>query len=994
MVDRGPYIVDTLVPGTDIIAHAVQAGLDTAAWMPELRTLAHRVNVGGLQQQALFQQVTNVLRAIAMEHPLMLILDDLQWVDRGSAGLLFHLGRRLQGCRLLILGAYRPEEVRSGAASTTHPLAKLVNEFRRTFGDVWIDLREADANEGRAFVRSLIDTERNRLQNDFRTSLHNHTGGHPLFTIEFLRALQARDALQRSTDGFWVQNGNLDWTAVPARIEAVIAERLSHLNQVERDLLEVASVEGERFTAQVIAQVQGLKERSVLHILNESLRDRHRLVREVDEVKTDDCYLTQFAFGHALFREHLYHRIGDGERRVLHHEVAVALERLYGGTDDRIVSQLAHHFDLAGRTRQAIYYAVRAGQRSRRTYANDEASQYFHRALDLLESIDQDDQLTERDQISRLDALQAMGNLCIDTGKIAEAERYLHQAVAIGRQLELDPQMLAVLYHQLGEALWWQGEYAESLRIGEEGLAMIGDDRTSLGAALMSQRIAAGCAVTGQWTRAWTLTHRTASFIKDLPYSSILKTAFTHIILKCTMSKDVDGVRYWLDHVKRQAQAHGDLLAMGTAHYDTARLMANIGDNQGAIKQTVKARTLWARIGDCKRESWACRELAFRHLIAGNLQAAARCAERELRLIQTVGTRRDIASGRSLTGRIARCRGEIAQAIEAFTDANTRYRAIHSLEGTARTFGLLGRVHLASGNRSEAQLCFKQAMLNVARIESDIALQWQLVTLLVPLTSGLEAALDDLAAFRAWIGHYLDQNPQFDGFLRQWSLQPVAYDLGGDNALEASETVLTDSDWTWEDAFEDCRYVRRGGLEIDAAPTRYLWGMNVSAPRWMRPLPSAGTGSAIQVNCEPARADRPGIGGLLLWKDRRHYLWLERGRFGPEDIAFGGCIANRDRVIGRGRLPGSPVALRLALSDGQVHAFCSSNEGQWFSVGHTAFPLDETVRAGVHALGIDGVIDQLTGMIDQIVYLDVYPEGTAIRFAGFKLWEGEPVGES
>ncbi len=89
------------------------------AWLTQLENLVARKadcsGIPNLQQSALFEQYTQVLRALASKKPLLLALDDLQWADGGSVSLLFHLGRQMAGSRMLIVGAYRPEEVAMGA---------------------------------------------------------------------------------------------------------------------------------------------------------------------------------------------------------------------------------------------------------------------------------------------------------------------------------------------------------------------------------------------------------------------------------------------------------------------------------------------------------------------------------------------------------------------------------------------------------------------------------------------------------------------------------------------------------------------------------------------------------------------------------------------------------------------------------------------------------------------------------------------------------------
>ena len=182
--------------------------------------------MAGPQQTVLFEQVTRVLIHLAQRQPLVVLLDDLQWADSGSVSLLFHLGRRLAGTRILVLGAYRPDDVALGRGGERHPLEPVVNELARDLGDVLLGLDRAEA---RRFVDELLDAEPNRLSEAFRERLYLRTGGHALFTVELLRGLQERGDLVKDEEGLWVEEAHLDWNRLPARIEAVIAERVGRL---------------------------------------------------------------------------------------------------------------------------------------------------------------------------------------------------------------------------------------------------------------------------------------------------------------------------------------------------------------------------------------------------------------------------------------------------------------------------------------------------------------------------------------------------------------------------------------------------------------------------------------------------------------------------------------------------------------------------------------------------------------------------------------------
>ena len=166
-----------------------------------------------LQQASLFEQVTTLLGYLAARSPLLLALDDLQWGDAGSLALLFHLSRRLAGKRILILAAYRPNDVALGWAGERHPLEPIIHEVQQLQGASLLDLDQA---QGPAFVDALLDSEPNLLDASFRSELLRQTGGHPLFTSELLRGMQERGDLVRNAAGFWVARPSLDWDRLPA----------------------------------------------------------------------------------------------------------------------------------------------------------------------------------------------------------------------------------------------------------------------------------------------------------------------------------------------------------------------------------------------------------------------------------------------------------------------------------------------------------------------------------------------------------------------------------------------------------------------------------------------------------------------------------------------------------------------------------------------------------------------------------------------------------
>ena len=345
----------------------------------------------GLEQRRLFQQFANVLHEIAETCPLLLVLDDMQWSDTASISLLFHLGRQLQGSSILIVCAYRPEEVALGRDGERHPLEKVLGEFKRHFGDVWINLGQTEETQGQEFVDAYLDTQPNRLGEDFREALLQHTGGHPLFTIELLRAMQERGDLVQER-GAWIDKPSLNWNMLPARIEGVIEERIGALDDELLEILNIACVEGEDFNAQIVARVQNISEIKVLSRLSKELERRHRLVREIGEVRAGGTQLSRFKFSHTLFHRYFYNNLSAGERRLLHAEIGGILEDLYAEYTEEIALQLAHHFQEGNIPERSVGYMIQAGDQARTLYAHVEAERFYKQAVAILEQRGSDEE--------------------------------------------------------------------------------------------------------------------------------------------------------------------------------------------------------------------------------------------------------------------------------------------------------------------------------------------------------------------------------------------------------------------------------------------------------------------------------------------------------------------------------------------------------------------------------------------------------------------------
>jgi len=334
-----------------------------------------------------------------------------------------------------------------------------------------VNVDEADS---RTLVEDLLDSEPNDLGHAFRMMFYQQTRGNPLFSLELLRGMQDRGDLVQDQDGQWIEGPALDWETLPARVEAVIGERIGRLDKPLRDVLRAASVEGDEFTAEAVAQVLSTDEREMLGRLSRELDKKHRLIRSQSILRAGGQLLSRYRFRHTLFQKYLYGSLDEVERVYLHEQVGKALKDLYRTEEETPVSadlapKLAWHFQEARIPDKAAFYLQKAGERALQMSAYQEALNHLTGALDSLrllrESPDRDNQ--EVDLLLNL-AIAWQG---IEGARDLVARQAYTRAYELCHQKGRATQLSQVL-GEMVEYSYVGADYQEARKRGDEALAL------------------------------------------------------------------------------------------------------------------------------------------------------------------------------------------------------------------------------------------------------------------------------------------------------------------------------------------------------------------------------------------------------------------------------------------------------------------------------------------------------------------------------------------
>ncbi|MCP4415788.1 MAG: tetratricopeptide repeat protein [Chloroflexi bacterium] len=742
LLDQGSNLLDVLVSHKDLLARVETAVSGKANHLTQFKRLAayHPADSGSLEQTFLFQQLTNVLQTISVKRPLLLILDDLQWADVTSISLLFHLGRRLTKNRILILGTYRPEEIAMPRNGQRHPLQSLLTEFKRTFGDLIIDLGHTNERQQLHFIDDYLDSQPNQLSSDFRQTLYQHTHGHPLFTVELLQAMQERGNLIQNGAGEWMEGDSLNWQLLPTRVEAVIEERIGRLEEDLRQHLTIASVDGEEFTGQVVARVQAMDERQMLMQLSQKVARRHRLVKERGERQIGDHILSIYQFAHALFQRYLYDKLGAGERRLLHAAVGDVLETLYAGQTEAVAVQLARHFQEAHILSKARHYLRLAGEQAAGLYANDEAVAYFSRALELMPETAVSERfklLLAREAIYHLQGnREAQAQDLVTLDKLVQTQQqpneqaevalrrtkmlnalsdYQTAIVAAQQVIKLaqttgDGEREAASYLQWGVALFRQGDYQASNDHLTRALMIVQENQLRELEGEVLCRLGDVAHDLGEYAQAQNYFLQSLAIAEEVGDRLGQCLIFNGMGTAVRRWGKVDEAQEYYARSLAIASEIGDIRDEGNALSNLGGIALDQGEYASAYTYLERSLTIFRETGDQQGVGILLNNLGALAAMKGDYDSTREFVEQSLAIARQLGDRRREGICLSNLGDVARMQGRYADAQTYLHQALAITRELGNRQGEASSLLSLGTILTDSGELKEAAVISQEAI--------------------------------------------------------------------------------------------------------------------------------------------------------------------------------------------------------------------------------------------------------------------------------------------
>jgi len=602
------------------------------------------------RRQRTLDALKRVVLRESQEQRLLLVFEDLHWIDSETQALLNNLVESLPSARLLLLVNYRPEYQHGWGSKTYYAQLRLD------------PLPAVSADE---FLHALLGDDAS-LQ-PLTQLLITRTQGNPFFLEESVRTLVETGVLVGAPGAYRLGQA-LPTIQVPATVQAVLAARIDRLPSEEKRLLQTAAVIGTEVPLELLQAISELPEaglqRGLTHLQAAEFLYETRLFPE-----------REFTFKHALTHEVAYGGLLQERRRVLHAKIVEAIEQR---APDRLAEQierLAHHA-LRGELREkAVHYLRQAGLKATAQSALPDARVWFEQALGVLEALPESQSTLEQAFDIRLELRSVLHQLgeprrgleCL-RGAETVAERLhddhrrgrvcavmtpahghlgeLEEAVACGtRALEIagvlgDLPLRILSTSLLEQAHYYRSEYERVVELATDNLAALPADRVheSFGnfmPASVFDRfwLVLSLAELGRFAPAAEDAAEAIRLAEPTQHASTFSLAYLAAGQLPLLEGDWAKARARLEHAIAVARAGNVMLVLPLVVADSAWVLAQLGEAGEATSRLREGEELLERYaagGHVSNVAWACYPLGHTCLLLGRLDEAQHLGGRAL----------------------------------------------------------------------------------------------------------------------------------------------------------------------------------------------------------------------------------------------------------------------------------------------------------------------------------------------------------------------------
>ncbi|MFO7991283.1 MAG: tetratricopeptide repeat protein [Thermoplasmata archaeon] len=573
------------------------------------------------KREIMFDKVTNLIIKLSKRQPVLLFLDDMQWIDEASAQLLHHVTRHISNNQVMILGAYRPEELISKGEEM--PLDKVLDRMReeKLLSEIEVPRMKFQATS--KMIKDIL--KRDDLPNSFLLMVFRETEGNPYYVIEILNSMVDEGIIDPYSYD-WDPERDLSNVIIPSSIRDITSRRLSKLSSNEKKVLMYASTIGTEFNFEVLEEAMHMDVIELLDIIDDLIS--RGLIQEKDGAEQEI-----YRFNHVQLKISIYDDMGRSRKRVLHKHVGDAIENIHKSNLEKHYYTLSSHFYKGKDYPKAYEYSLGAGEKALQSFAIETAIEHYEIALksinkarkidekekkklelynklgELYHDITDYDKAEEmfrkklelarkvEDKESEAFALLQVGHILKDTQRYNEAENDYDKALDIFKELD-EPEGIADANRGLGYIHWRNGEFKDSIEHYEEGIkeAKEAEDQKTLALIYLEMGLVYGHR--GDNDTAIDYFKQSVEQLENKGAYRDISRAYNNIGDQYMKKEEWETAIEYFDKSVEYANKIGNKTFIGWCYFNRAEAMAKSGDPDSAEMYVDRAEEVLENLND------------------------------------------------------------------------------------------------------------------------------------------------------------------------------------------------------------------------------------------------------------------------------------------------------------------------------------------------------------------------------------------------------------
>jgi class 3 adenylate cyclase/tetratricopeptide (TPR) repeat protein len=463
---------------------------------------------GQVKRRRTQEALKRILLRESLNQPLVVIFEDLHWIDGETQSFLNLLADSIANARVLLLVNYRPEYRHEWSNKSYYAQVRLDPLGAKNAGEMLKSLL-GDDDAVVTVSRLIIDK----------------TEGNPFFIEEMVRALFEQGVLVR--DGMVKLAKSLDDARLPPTVQGILTGRIDRLPAAEKELLQAIAVLGRKFPVSLIRGVTQLTEDQLERML--SVLRNGEFIYEQPALPE-----AEYTFKHALTQEVAYNSLLTQRRKLLHERAASAIESFYEDRLDDHVEELAHHYSRSENAGKALDYLLKAGENAAQRSASREALERFEAGLKLLAAMPASPARDRQELATRVAILWPLGE--VEGPAAAEIESNLKRAEELCQKGETPTDLVFQVLHGLWIYYFFIARFELARTLADQIIAFGAQRGDEIASLTGHHHLGVTCATsTGEFRAA------TASLEKSIAIAERLLPGCTNPILRHVVSALVYG---------------------------------------------------------------------------------------------------------------------------------------------------------------------------------------------------------------------------------------------------------------------------------------------------------------------------------------------------------------------------------------------------------------------------------------------------------------------